>query len=919
MPRPLWLSILGPVRAWRGSAELKLGGPQQRKTLAALLLSHSEQVSVDELIDALWPVDPPRAAVQVIRTYVYRLRREFGADESLITPLDSGYAIRTTAANFDLAAFREEVRLADVARLAGDLGGVAKHLDSGLALWADQPLADLPGEYVDKERAGLERERLAALEAQLTNEIELGAYDEAASRLARLVAQHPLDERFRELLMSAFHRSGRTEEALAVFAEAEELLAEELALDPGPGLQALRAHILRDSSRRAQLPADLPTFVGRTTELRAATALLPPAGAPPTTVVIAGTAGIGKSSLAVHWAHEIAHRYPDGQLYLNLRGFDPTDTVLDASEAIHDLLLGLGVPAAEIPADLDAQAAYYRSRLADRRVLVLLDNARDAEQVRPLLPGTSGCLVIVTSRDGLSSLVAREGARPLPLDLLSPEESHAFLAARLSAERLTAEPAAVRQIVGCGAGLPLALSIVAARAAENPELTLTAIAAELQDGRGRLDALAADAADAVDSRSVFSWSYRALGPDAARLFRLLTLHPTGDVTVAAASSLAGGGVRETRLLLAELTRAHLLTERAPGRFWCHDLLHAYGEELCRSIDSDEDRRSAFLRMIDHYLSATYSANLLLYPLESPITLTAAAEGTAFTEFSDRDTALTWLVTEYRTVIALVTAALAATAPVQVWQSAWAISDFLQRRGLWNEQVAVQRVALAAASRLGDVMGQAHAHRGLGAAIGRLGDLTEAADHLEQACRLFQDIGDEANEARTRRALAFVRGAQDDYHAALAESEAALALYLRTADLPGQARALNDVGWCLAQLDRYSEALDHCRRAYALFEELGIHDGQAATWDSLGYVHHQRGDFAQAIDCYQEAVRMFRLLGDRYDESGALIHLARSQEAIGDLGTARITWEQALRLLEDLGRAEATEVRSHLDELTASSD
>ncbi|HET6986081.1 MAG TPA: BTAD domain-containing putative transcriptional regulator, partial [Kribbella sp.] len=641
-----------------------------------LLLSESEQVSVDELIDTLWPVDPPRAAVQVIRTYAYRLRREFG-DESPISPLDSGYAIRTSPENFDLAAFREEVRLAGVARQAGDLGGVAKHLDSGLALWTGQPLAAISGEYVDKQRAGLDRERLAAVEAQLTNEIELGAYDEAATRLARLVAQHPLDERFREWLRAAFHRSGRTEEALAVFAEAEELLAEELALDPGPGLQALREHILRDSSRPAQLPADLPTFVGRTAELAAATALLPPDGAPPTTLVIVGTAGIGKSSLAVHWAHEIADRYPDGQLYLNLRGFDPTEAVMGAAEAIRDLLLGLGVPGAEIPADLDAQAAYYRSRLANRRVLILLDNARDAEQVRPLLPGTSGCLVIVTSRDGLSSLVARDGARPLPLDLLSPDESQSFLAAQLTTDRLAAEPDAVRQIVDSGAGLPLALSIVAARAAEKPELTLTAIAAELHDGRSRLDALAAEE---VDSRSVFSWSYRALSPDAARLFRLLTLHPTGDVTLDAAASLVGTGVRQTRVLMAELTRAHLLIERAPGRFWCHDLLHAYGEELCRAVDSDDDRRTAFRRLMDHYLYATYKANLLLYPRESPIVLTPAAEGTALTEFADRDAALTWLVTEYRTVIALVAAALAATTPVKVWQLAWAVSDFLQRRG-----------------------------------------------------------------------------------------------------------------------------------------------------------------------------------------------------------------------------------------------
>ncbi|MFD3406583.1 BTAD domain-containing putative transcriptional regulator [Kribbella sp. NPDC058693] len=903
----LWVSVLGPVRAWRGTAEVRLGGPQQRKTLAALLLSDSELVSVDELIDALWPIDPPPAAVQVIRTYVYRLRRELGADESLISPRDSGYAIRSTPETLDLAAFRDEVRQADIARRAGNLRNVATYLDAALARWTGQPLTGLSGEYVDRERAGLERERLAAVEAQLTNEIELGAYDDAAARLARLVAQHPLDERFRELLMAAFHRSGRTAEALAVFADAEQVLSDELALDPGPGLQALREEIVRDSSRPAQLPADLPGFVGRANELRAASGLLPPAGAPPTTVVIVGTAGIGKSSLAIHWAHEIAHRYPDGQLYLNLRGFDPGETVMDATEAIHGLLLGLGVPGAKIPADVDAQAAFYRSRLANRRVLILLDNARDAEQVRPLLPGTSGCLVIVTSRDGLSSLVVRDGARPLPLDLLSPEESRQFLAAQLSPVRLAAEPDAVQRLIDCSAGLPLALGIVAARAAANSDLPLSTIAAELFDGSSRLDALSAAE---LDSRSVFSWSYRALTLEAARLFRLLTLHPTGDIALDAAASLAGQDVRRTRSLLAELTRAHLLVERAPGRFWTHDLLHTYADELSRAIDADADRRTAFLRLMDYYLHATYAANHMLYPRDSTVTLPPPTDGTVGTEFADRDAALTWLMAEYRTVIA-VAAEGAAVTPAQVWRLAWAVSDFLQRRGHWQDQVTVQRLALAAASGLGDVEGQAHAHRGLGAAMGRLGDLASAADELERARLLFQQLGDESNEARSRRALAFVRGAQDDYAAALADSEAALVLYRRAADLPGQASALNDVGWCLARLGRYSEALDHCRRAYAIFEELEIRDGQASTWDSLGYIHLQRRDFGQAVDSYQRAVRMFRLLGNRYDESASLLHLAESQEGSGDLAAARVTWDQALGLLDDLGRSEAADVRRHL--------
>jgi len=345
------------------------------------------------------------------------------------------------------------------------------------------------------------------------------------------------------------------------------------------------------------------SFVGRSGHLRALDALLQDQGAAPTAVVIsaiAGMAGVGKTALAVHWAHRVAGRFPDGQLYVNLRGFDPGGAGLDPGQALHGFLEAFGVPPARIPEDLAAQSGLFRSLLAGKRMLVLLDNARSAEQVRPLLPGSPGCLAIVTSRDKLAGLVATEGARPLALDLLTAADARDLLARRLGADRVAAEPAAIACIIAACARLPLALTIAAARAATSPTFPLAAIAAELREAASALDPFDAGES-ATDVRTVFSWSYRALSAPAARMFRLLGLHPGPDVAVTAAASLAAVPPGQARALLAELTRAHLLAEHAPGRYAFHDLLRAYASELASAQECPADRASAVHRLLDHYL------------------------------------------------------------------------------------------------------------------------------------------------------------------------------------------------------------------------------------------------------------------------------------------------------------------------------
>ncbi|MCY1138022.1 tetratricopeptide repeat protein [Actinoplanes sp. Pm04-4] len=663
-----------------------------------------------------------------------------------------------------------------------------------------------------------------------------------------------------------------------------------------------------------QLPPDVHSFTGRADELARLDALLAGSGTRPAVAVISalsGMAGIGKTSLAVHWAHRVAAQFPDGQLYVNLRGFDPSGRVMDPADAIRGFLDALGVAPGQIPASPDAQAARYRSLLAGRRVLVVLDNARDAEQVRALLPGSPTALVLVTSRNQLTGLLATDGAHPLNLGALSPRESRDLLNDRLGIERVDAEPGAVPEIVAACAGLPLALSIAAARAQQSG-FPLAALVADLTEA-GRLNAL--DTGDPLsDVRTIFSWSYATLTPPAARLFRLLGRHPGADLSTVAAAALAGAPVAATRRLLAELTRASLVTEHRPGRFSQHDLLRAYAAELV----SPEEAGEALSRLIAHYVHTACTANRLVYPNLDAIAvpLEPRPDGVEAAPIAGHDAAMAWLTTEHANLLAAAAHAAGAGLHTYAWQLAWGLDTFHYRQWHLHDQVATWQAAVTAARHLDRPGVLAYTHRRLGEAYRRLGRPAEGSAQAREALALFDGIGDQCGVADVHLDLSMHAEREGNLEEALQHAERALAA-TRSAGAATEsvelrtARALNTVGWFHALLGDQDAALTFCREALAINTRWGDEENIAFTLDSLGYAHQHRHDYEQAVDHYERAIDAFRRLGYASMTADALERLGDTHHEAGKRDAARTAWTESLDIRTRLELESAESVRVKL--------
>jgi tetratricopeptide (TPR) repeat protein len=652
-----------------------------------------------------------------------------------------------------------------------------------------------------------------------------------------------------------------------------------------------------------QLTAALPHFVGRRREVDWLTARSQSS----TISVIGGMAGVGKTALAVFWARRHAHLFPDGQLYVNLRGFDPTEAPRSPAEVIRGLLESFGVAPNVLPRTPAGWEALYRTTVASKRLLILLDNARDTEQVRPLLPGSPTCHVLVTSRRVLTGLVARDHAQHLDLDLFTDTESRELLGRFLSPARLTGEE--VEELVRRCAGLPLAVSIAAARAATTPALPLDALVAE---GDQLLSALSTGDSSDTDLNAVFSWSYRALSAPAARLFSLLGLHPGPHIGTEAAASLAGVPARETAALLTELTQANLLNHDTTGRFEFHDLLRAYAVELTRATPG---RDQAVHRLLDHYLRTAYAGALILMPHRERLDLAPPRRGVTTHDFTDGQP-LCWFTEERRTLLAVIRRAADLGHHRLCWQLAEACSDFLDRQGHWTDWVTTHTIALAAARSLGDRHGQARMHRDLGLANTRLGHDEDAGRHFADAIELFGGLDEHSGQARALVHIAWLHESRREPREALACAERARRLFRLADDEVGQATALDTAAYLHVQLGDHARALSTSQEALRLFQAVGDRYGEASAWDNVGAAHHHFGRHDEAITCFHHALRLCEEAADRYGTTVILTHLGDTHRHTGDDATAAECWQRALTVLEDLGHLDADQVRTRLAALDA---
>jgi tetratricopeptide (TPR) repeat protein len=667
----------------------------------------------------------------------------------------------------------------------------------------------------------------------------------------------------------------------------------------------------------AQLPHDVAGFTGRAGELAELRALFAGEGRGGATVVISaidGVAGIGKTALAVHVAHQLAGRFADAQLYVDLRGFDPRQSPLPPADALRHLLRGLGVDPRRVPGDLDDQVGMYRSLLAGRRALVVLDNAATAEQVRPLLPGGSQCAVLVTSRNRLSGLVVRDGARRLALDLLPEADAVALLAGILGAERVAAEPAATVELARLCGRLPLALRIAADRAAAGPRRALGELVAALDVERDRLDLLATPDADQTTAvRAVFSWSYRALPAAAARAFRLLGLHAGPDIGARAAAALLGATASGARALLDALATAHLIEEHRPGRYRLHDLVRLYAAEQAAD-EPEPDRAAAVARLLDWHLHTAAAADGLLSPQRRAVPLERPAAGATPLAFTGPAQAADWCEAELPNLVAAVEQARQAGQHATAWKLPIVLEGFFHVRKHWNDWIATHQAGLAAAEQARDPHGQASVLNGLGAALSELQRFEEALDCHQRALDRWVEAGDPWGQSTGLINLAIDCSVLQRFDEALDHERRALALAREIGDRRLECIALNNLGETYRQLGRHTEALEHGRRALDFWQEVGDLRAQGIVVNGLGQTCLDMGRTEEAIDHFHRALAVRREIGTQWGEAESLAGLATAMLDAGQPDAARQSWQAALAIFADLGDPRADEIRAQLDKL-----
>jgi DNA-binding SARP family transcriptional activator len=972
-PAALRFAVLGPVRARRGDEQLATGSPQQRALLAALLLREGRTATAAELIDALWGEEPPSQALAAVRTYASRLRKVL--DPGVLVSESGGYAVRGLGEGaLDLGVAQEWAAEAEKAKAAGDLTQARDVLNRALGLWDGEALAGVPGPYAETQRVRLEEWRLGLLESRLDMDLEQGCHAEAVSELTALTAAYPLRERLRELLMLALYRSGRQAEALAVYADTRRMLAEELGVDPRAGLRELQRRILQADPelagpsvpaaepavvrvRPAQLPATVPDFTGRSSFVRELSAVLSAASGPEggggtgrvmAVSALAGIGGVGKTTLAVHVAHQARSAFPDGQLYVDLQGAGARPA--EPETVLGSFLRALGTADSAIPDSLEERAALYRSVLDGRRVLVLLDNAKDAAQVRPLLPGTEGCAALVTARVRMVDLA---GAHLVDLDVMSPDEALALFTKIVGEERVASERKAALDVVAACGFLPLAIRIAASRLAARRTWTVSVLAAKLADERRRLDEL--QAGD-LAVKATFELGYGQLEPAQARAFRLLGLADGPDMSLRAAAAILDLSPEDTEDLLESLVDTSLLESAAPGRYRFHDLVRLYAR-ACAERDERpaSEREAALSRLLDFYLATAAGVYAIERPGDRTVTHLEPTSYTGLT-FTDRTEALDWLFLEAQCLLACARQQTAGGGLRRAVDLLWAAKDLAESGANAKQYETAAMVLRDAAQDVGDVRAESRARTALSnvhLAAGRYAEADEEARRAIELATMADDATPISWAATDRGIIALSQGRYEEAEAFLTTARDG---YRADGNRPGEASALCNLSRLYERMNRPPDAVTLAQQGVEIFQQLGLTLRLANGRYALGVALIRAGRLAEGLVQLSDALEMFgsnrqRLwegtthfriaqlhLADRRPAQAAqhaeqalaigfiggdlirgsvLTALGRSLHALGQSDRARACWQEALLLLERSGVPEAAEVRRLLTPLDAS--
>ncbi|MFJ2771953.1 BTAD domain-containing putative transcriptional regulator [Streptomyces sp. NPDC087300] len=953
-------SVLGPVRAWHGTEQLNTGSPQQRALLAALLLREGRTATAAELIDALWGDEPPSQALAAVRTYASRLRKVL--PPGVLLSESGGYAVRVAEGALDLTAAEDLWAAAEKARGVGDLCEARSLVNEALGLWDGGPLANVPGPYADTQRTRLEEWRLQLVESRLDMDLEQGCHAEAVSELTALTAAHPLRERLRELLMLALYRSGRQAEALAVYADTRRLLADELGVDPRPGLKDLQQRILQADPaltepsstdpeptatvvRPAQLPATVPDFTGRASFVDELKDILSTAeGRVMAVSALAGIGGVGKTTLAVHVAHAARTHFPDGQLYVDLQGAGARaaepETVLGA------FLRALGTVDSAIPDSLAERAALYRSALDGRRVLVLLDNARDAAQVRPLLPGMEGCAALVTSRVRMVDLA---GAHLIDLDVMSPEEALLLFTRIVGEERVTSERKAALDVVAACGFLPLAIRIAASRLASRRTWTVSTLAAKLADERRRLDEL--QAGD-LAVKATFELGYGQLEPAQARAFRLLGLADGPDLSLAAASAILDLPLEDAEDILESLVDTSLVESAAPGRYRYHDLVRLYARACAeRDEQPPSERDAAMSRLLDFYLASAARVYAIERPGDRTVEHLEATEH-AGQDFTDDTKALDWLHSEAACILACVQQSLGPRTLRRAVDLLLASKDLAESGASSLRYELVTSAARDAAAAAGDAHAEGRARVSLAQVVTRVGGHFDVASaELERAARLALESDDPWTRCNAPNEQGITAALTNHYAASENYFLSAIEAFRVDGNRPGEASALCNFSRVLVSIGRTSKAIELAEQGVKIYDDLGLTLRLANAKYALGISLSHAGRYAEALDELGDALRMFvenrqRLwegtthyriaqvhleahraaqaakhaeqalaigcIGGDWMRANVLTVLGRALNSLAQLDRARACWQEALAIHEGAGASEADEVRALLE-------